>query len=635
VTADRDSWLHDVDEKPEGLSLDDVFWEIPVPLEVFVSDAAYLANPPLSPIQYDLVQHAERILFPETYPLMAEQEPYWAEPVAMRNMLVAEWGKGGGKDHSARISTLRIAYILLCMKSPQDYFGMPAQDTIHMLNIASNSGQALSAFFTPMTRAVRRGWFADRSSVIETPRGQRRGRAKATPLADRIVFAKNVEAISGHSDAESQEGLNLILGVADEIDAFRTKTEIDRYRGRAARESPRSADAVIKMLRTSASTRFPLTYKNIYISYPRYKGSTIQQLRVRGRNAIEKDGPKSRYYVSGPHATWVVNPRVPGKEVFADDYDKDPAMARAMYECLPERAIDSYFQNMDAFRALALPGEQPITVRYDLTSKMGLKGQVIRTWDAQFTFAPGFVPIQGARYVMHLDMAKNGDRAGVALAHVSDYVEDIVFVEDETGTVSQRSVFKPVVKIDFVTCFEADVSSTPVREIQIRWGRTLALELVKRGFSMANVTYDGWQSEDSRQLLASWGVPTAKVSTDLDESIWKNLRDLAYDNRLEFIFSELLLTELEGLGRFNGKIDHASGASKDLADAVACATTTAIAAGGREEDGSPTAYPGMGKREFETHAESRVNPSDGISFMGTLMGIPLGLSEYGGMPRGR
>ena len=120
-------------------------------------------------------------------------------------------------------------------------------------------------------------------------------------------------AVSGHSDADSQEGLNLLAGFMDEVDAFKSRAELAKLRGNRLRESSTSAESVLAMLQTSASTRFPEVYKVVRISYPRYLGSTIQQLRARGEADIEEQGEASRHYVSGPKATWEVNPRVPGQ----------------------------------------------------------------------------------------------------------------------------------------------------------------------------------------------------------------------------------------------------------------------------------------------------------------------------------
>jgi hypothetical protein len=187
--------------------LENIFSEEPVDLTTFVQDKKFMGSPALSPVQFEAVRHAERIFYPELYPLMGEHfDPYWSEPVRMVNFVNLQWGKGSGKGHVCRTISMRVAYLLLCLRSPQEYFGMPGQDSIHLLNVAMNAQQAQRAFFDPIEKLVRTSpWFKD----------------KAAPTRGAIVYDKNVEAISGHSEAESQEGLNLLLGVADEIDGFR------------------------------------------------------------------------------------------------------------------------------------------------------------------------------------------------------------------------------------------------------------------------------------------------------------------------------------------------------------------------------------------------------------------------------
>lgn len=597
-------------ETPSKLSLELIFTEEPVPLDVFIKDKKFLNNPPLSPVQYDAVRHIERVYYPELYPLMGEQfnEPYWTEPIRMVNLITLQWGKGSGKDHICRMASLRVAYLLLCLRSPQAYYEMPEQDTITMLNIASSATQAMRAFFVPMTRAVKRGWFED----------------KCDPKQNVIVYDKNIEAVSGHSDAESQEGGNLILGIADEIDAFRSKDELERYRGNAPRESPRSAEAILKMMRTSSSTRFPKTYKNVRISYPRYLGSTIQKLTATGKADIHAKGEnKSRHYVSGPLATWEVNPRVSGKDDFQEDYDEDPDMAAAMYECKPTRATDTYFKNMEAVRLAVDADEQPIDVDYEVIEVHSQEtGRVARVWNAVFGIDSSFVPRAGSRYAIHADLALSADSAGVSMSHVESWQDHVVTVADETGFLIQKTERRPVVRTDFVIRLESDMSAqvdgAPPREIQIRWVRALVFQLIQLGFSIDIVTYDGFQSADSMQILNSHGVETARVSTDRDQDIWKSLKDLMYEGRLRMPFSAKLLEELESLGKRMGKVDHPPGGSKDEADALACSVWDALSLGGESTD----------EQLFPTDGEFRSGGWADLSGVenDSMMSLPLGFS---------
>lgn len=482
---------------------------------------------------------------------------------------IAVLSSNSGKDHICRIAALRVAYLLLCLKNPVTYYGLPEQDSIHMLNIASSSTQAETAFFRPLVRAVeRRGsWFYD----------------KAEGKQGFIKYAKNIEAISGHSDAESQEGGNLILGVLDEIDAFRAKEELERYRSGALRESPRSAESLIDMIKSSSTTRFPQVFKNVRISYPRYQGSTIQKLTEEGKRDNEKYGIKSNHYVSGPLPTWEVNP-LRTKEDFASDFEKDPALAEAKYACNPTRSSDAYFRNMPAIKQAVDRSTQPVSVRYELSDMPNAQGEgKVKVWNVVYSYADDFQPIQGARYAIHADLAIVGDRAGISMSHIEKYIDRTEYVELPDGNMQESVVRVPVIRNDFTIALEASLASTPAREIQIRWARQLAFELVKRGFYICLFSFDGFQSADSMQILNSHGIESTRISADINDNPYKTLRDVAYDGRLHMPFNQLLFDELEKLTRHGKKIDHPPGGSKDLADALACSIVGAISSLGEED----------------------------------------------------
>ena len=593
-----------LDDNPKS-DLDTIFAEEPVPLDVFVRDKKYMGSPALSPVQYDTVRHAERVYFPEIYPLMGEfMDPYWAEPLRMVNFINLQWGKGSGKGHVCRTISCRVAYLLLCLRSPQDYYGMPGQDSIHLLNVAMNAQQAQRAFFDPIEKLVRTSpWFRD----------------KAAPTRGAIVYDKNIEAISGHSEAESQEGLNLLLGVADEIDGFRSKEEV---RGNVTGRVPQNTvEGILDMMRTSSSTRFPRTFKNVRISYPRYLGSAIQRLTAQSREDIEKRGEKSRHYVSGPLPTWVVNPNfkqfelvaVEGTdelvpEVYVSDYEEDANMAKAKYECKPSKASNPFFRNEFLVRSSFKPAaRQPIEVSYRRDGD---------GWEVEYDISPDLVPIKGAQYAMHGDLAVTGDRAGIAMAHTvrKEEFESQVILED--GTVSTSRELRPIIKVDFVFSFEASKGVNPPREIQIRWARELAYELRRRGFRIKRFTFDGYESRDSMQQLEKMGVESKKVSTDRSNEPWRNLMDVMYDGRLIAAHRELLVDELLGLTVLpNGKVDHPRLGSKDEADALACAVFGAVEQGGRENED--------GEQAFYKKAEI---------FMGPRVELPIGMSHTLMMP---
>lgn len=566
----------------EGTSVD-AFAEEPVPLTVFVTDEAFVHNPPLSTIQFEAVRLLEQIYLPETYPALVENFGVEWEPVRFVNFAYLQWGKGSGKDHVCRIANARVAYLLQCLKSPQDYFGMPAQDWIHTLNVAASATQATRAYFEPLRGLIKDAkCFKDRYRQVQ---GTEPGRAS-------IQLDKNIEMVSGHSRASTLEGLNILLGIADEISEFKTDEEAEASAAKLGGRSPTGTyQAIMKMIRTSARTRFPRNFKLAAISYPRFKGDAIQQLCARGRMDNDKYGVDepliegsgtSRIYVSGPFSTWDVNPRVTGKEDMREDYDEDPAMSEAMYECKPGFGLNRMFRNDAAIDVTF--GEkkpEPLVIDYHWGKEVGPDGQPLSEngWQAIYYFQD-LHPMAGALYAIHCDLALTGDRAGIAMAHVEQW-EEADWETSSMGTVHQT---RPIVKLDFINAFEADIAAQPMaREIQIRWARRLAFELRKRGFLIGIFSFDNFQSADSIQILESQGIPSERLSMDKDATQWNTLRDVMYDGRLKGYHRPVVIEELRGLQRLaNGKVDHPPGGSKDEADSVAGAVTGALGLGGSE-----------------------------------------------------
>lgn len=97
------------------------------------------------------------------------------------------------------------------------------------------------------------------------------------------------------------------------------------------------------------------------------------------------------------------------------------------------------------------------------------------------------------------------------------------------------------------------------------------------------VSFDNFQSADSLQILASWGIEARKASTDRTNELYDTLRDVLYDSRLEGYYNEDLIAELQRLSKLkNGRIDHPPGGSKDIADALAGAVALSVEFGGDE-----------------------------------------------------
>jgi hypothetical protein len=165
------------------------------------------------------------------------------------------------------------------------------------------------------------------------------------------------------------------------------------------------------------------------------------------------------------------------------------------------------------------------------------------------------------RYV-HIDLGLRRDACGIAMA---------------TATNQEG---KPVVVVELMHRITA-----PMRgEVDLAQVREFVLALRARGFALAQVSYDGWQSADSQQILRRHGLEVETVSVDRDSGAYETLKELAGDRRLRMYAYAPFLRECRRLESVRGiKVDHPPGGAKDVADAVAGAVSEAVRHWGQNE----------------------------------------------------
>lgn len=476
------------------------------------------------------------------------------------------WNHNSGKDTCVMIGVARILYLLGCLVSPQQVFGMPEYSSIDLLNIALNEKQAAENFFDPLKRMLAQSvWFMQRLKVQIVD-----GAIHCPPIIDRTLgdmYAVN--AWSGHSGHEAMEGKNLIVAVADEIDAFR---HIQAGAGNKATQ----AASMYGMLSSSVSSRFPVVGKTVMISWPRYARSFIMSKLAAGRE-------EPAVFSSGPYATWEVHPhRI--KEDFERHFRTNPEDSKARYGAQPSETLEGYFSLqgavLDAFhseiettdfgfsyvRSKGNPGPEPPVDEHG-------RVQIAHV-------AP---PLNRIKYCWHGDLAIKHDRAAIAMAHHSGFIED----PDDPGAQL------PVVTIDLVAWWEAEIGG----EIDLSEIRRFILDFARRGYQVGSVTFDGFASEEMLQQLKKHdargnrvkfnrdGNPIRDVmnagyfSVDTNMKAYETLKGLIYETgRLQAFYCPLLVQELLSLELVRGgkKVDHPSDGSKDASDSVAGAVFNAL-----------------------------------------------------------
>jgi len=529
----------------------DHFEEIPVDARTFVEGEDYLGQPPLSDIQYDIVEAMSQIYRKEDLMnIFGEEEGARYYDKYTKNEIILQLGKGSGKDFTSTVACSYIVYKLLCLKDPAKYFGKPSGDAIDLINVAINAQQAKNVFFKGFKSKIERSpWFI----------------GKYYAKADSVEFNKSITVYSGHSERESHEGLNLLLAVLDEISGFASEVGTGNEQGK-------TADNIYKAFRGSVDSRFPDLGKVVLLSFPRYPGDFISEKYdavIAEKEVIERThefiinpllpdtDPSNKFQISwdedqiisykypGVFAlkrpTWEVNP-TRNIDDFKIAFMTDLGDAMQRFACVPTFASDAFFKQVDKVR-----------------NCMTLRNPV----DNFRRFDEAFKPDPDKVYYVHADLAQKHDKCAVAIAHVDKWVNIQV--------INNYEQVAPIVVVDAVAWWEPKVEG-PVNLSEVKqWIQNLR----RLGFNIGMVSFDRWQSFDIQNELKQVGMRTDTVS--VAKKHYEDMAMLVYEERVAMPSIELLFDELTQLKIMkNDRVDHPRKKSKDLADAVCGAIFGAI-----------------------------------------------------------
>lgn len=526
------------------------FDERPVDLRTFVTGQNYLALPPLSEHQYTLIEKSSQIYKESTLIKLFGEEEGRRRYKQTCNEVIAQLGKGSGKDYCSTISVSYIVYLLLCLKDPATYYGKPPGDSIDILNIAINAQQANNVFFKGFkTRIDRSPWFI----------------GKYEAKASEMKFNKSITVHSGHSEREAWEGYNVIVVVLDEISGFATENT-------TGHDQAKTADAIYDMYRASVVSRFPDFGKVILLSFPRFKNDPIQKFYdsviaeketiVRSKLLkMDEDLPEGTqgnevlveweedhivsYNIPRVFAlkrpTWEINPTKKIEDFKVDFYRNMPD-ALGRFACMPAEAVDAFFKSREkiekAFNNMAL------------------------AVDEFGRFENWFAPDPDKEYFIHVDLAQKHDHCAVSMSHVQKWVNVKV-----TDTYSQPA---PIVEVDAVRYW----TPTADKSVDFTEVKDYILALRTRGFKIRLCTFDRWNSHDMMQQLKNYGINTETLS--VAKKHYDDMAMIVAEDRLIGPNIKLLIDELLQLKIMRDRVDHPRKGSKDLADAVCGSIYNAI-----------------------------------------------------------
>ena len=415
---------------------------------------------------------------------------------------------GSGKSFSAAIITCYQIYKVLCLKDPQEYFGFAKESPICFINMSIRADQSRKVVFGAIKTLIDNSFWFNKYYKPDS----------STKIE--LRFPKDIVVFPGNSSETFPLGYNLFGGVMDEA-AWYVDTDTHDV-----------AEDMFNALQSRINSRFGDLGLLVIISSPRYVDDFIEK-------KMKEAETNGRIFASRK-MLWESKPlsKFSGAWVEFDGYKipaelepiaaRNPEAFKRDYMAIPSLALEPYFKKFDLVEKSINPNlEIPVDEYGNLKPGFRFKGS-IEKW-----------------HFIHVDLSHTRDATGFAMAHMED---DLVIID-----------------------LMLRIKAPPGGEIIFDNIRELIIELSKRNFYIRGITFDGWQSIDSIQILKQKFFNCEVISVDKDTAAYDTLKDVIYSKRFICYRYEPFMQEIRRLELKEGKkVDHPHlHGSKDVSDAVA------------------------------------------------------------------
>lgn len=464
--------------------------------------------------------------------------------------------------HNTTIASIVLPYLAhwaLCLKDPQDFFGLLPGSRIAMMQMSTSRKQALEVVFGDIKARIENSlWF--RTKYPYNPK-----------FVNQLRFPKDIWIIPGDSAETTFEGYNVLCGILDEADSHKL-TENKDYAEQgfttiSSRISSRFQDRGFLLVigQKKSANGFVARKEAEFKEDPNAYTTSLAIWESMGDKfyADPKTGLVKKFAYD--RARKQIVPKEVARDLKSENIILIPALYRREFDNNPEKALRDLAGIPPAVGDPFISLAHKIEDARDrwLESNPGYESPV----RPDGTFEPWFKALDTLKRVAHIDIAysANGDALGFAMGHV----REIVDIEGE---------LKPYIVFDLLLRVRApgggEIFLSEIRQIIYSLRNDL-------GFRLEKVTTDGFESTDTRQQLHKRRFETELVSVDKQILPYHDLREAIYENRVEFPkymtylrsgdteLVEIAYKELSELVDAGRKIDHPKDGSKDVADAMA------------------------------------------------------------------
>jgi hypothetical protein len=540
--------------------------QIPVSIEEFLVSDEFIGATDLE-------------LWPEVRKAIVEVNRHWWKGLkhGAITQLLAGGATGTGKSEIAKITTAYSLYLLGCMRDPQKFWGIPTATSIMVPIFAAKPRVTKNILYLPLRAYIEQmPWFRNNmqfDKYIE---------------AEMLFRDQNIRVVPVGADVDAVLGEALIGAIIDEINFMQVVENSRKIEARVGRSAKydQAVDIFNKVTRRK-SGRFTRSGPSIGVICAMSSTSHPGEFTEKREREVRDQALKYVYVYN--KAQYMVKPsdlysgetfqvcvhsdsamtielrdadELPPK--FADVYDV-PVEERDNFVRDPEGAVRDIIGRSLRSRNPLITRKAAIREAFEL-GVMGAVPQIVELSNVELEF-DGMPKVVAGHYCrdpsrpryVHIDLSYIDDRCGIGMVRFDGMAD----MQRATGEIERLPTFTVELAIS--------IQPSPLHGLDLAEVRAWVSALrTDYGYPIKVVSYDGFQSLESRQQWKKHGMKTVLTSVDKTSEPYKAFREALYDGRAAIVSNDLLEEELNGLeyDKKRDKVDHPVTGTKDIADAV-------------------------------------------------------------------
>lgn len=482
---------------------------------------------------------------------------------------------GTGKSTVSAIALSYLIYRTLCLKNPQKFYGLTANSPIVFMVFNLTLELAYAGLYSMIVEAIRLSpWFNKYVDI--------RGKYEFT-----VEFPKGISLMAGSQTTHSI-GKNVLGAVLDEVNFSNAprgskNSVMDLYKNIRRRLESRflKAGRIPGLLIMVSSKNSELDFLEQYINSVKYQKTTW----VVDKPVYEIKPPET--YI-GTKFKVAVGDKTKPSRIIQSTEDVEAIIQQGYkvievpteYQVAFEQDINEALKDIAGVSALSTnklipyPGKVDSIFDYKRTNPFCVT-EITLGLNSEDDIKDYLDDLRILKKDMHkprfahVDIGLKNDHLGLTVVHASK--ETTVDRYTPNGGIDKvlENEYDADLILDIKALAGSEIPLYKVREF-IMW---LSTEI---GYKFEAISFDGFQSADSMQLLKVAGFNSVLQSLDRTDEPYLNLRSCIIEGRLHSYYHPLLSKELYELehDRKAHKVDHpmtnpdGSAGSKDIADSL-------------------------------------------------------------------